>query len=119
MKVDGAAARWNITGNTIYAADTDNAGGGDGILVNAGTDIVIDANLIHGNSTAENGVRLVAGVCIIVNNNRIRGCTNGIAVQSGTDYYTVVGNLTVNNSGSGVVDAGGQQRPARCSPHCP
>jgi hypothetical protein len=106
IRIDTTGLGVAIVGNTIFAADGDNSSGGDGIIINSGTDFTIANNVVHGNNTADNGIRLNIGTRAVVNGNRVRNCATGIQIVSGFNYYVVTNNLTVDNT-TGLTDSGG------------
>lgn len=110
IRIDTTGLGFCLTGNTLFAADMDNTSGGDGIVINSGSDFTICDNVINGNNTSDNGIRLLTGTRAVVSNNRIRNCINGISVAATFNYYSVIGNITVDNSGTGISDLGGPNK---------
>ncbi|AGB71038.1 MULTISPECIES: right-handed parallel beta-helix repeat-containing protein [Rhizobium] len=110
IRIDTTGLGFCVTGNTLFAADMDNTSGGDGIVINSGSDFTICDNVINGNNTSDNGIRLLTGTRAVVSNNRIRNCINGISIAAAFNYYSVIGNITVDNSGTGIADLGGPNK---------
>lgn len=104
---NGSSSGWIISGNALANFDVDNAAGGNGITITAGTSITITDNDIDGFGVGDNGIQLLGGIIFVVTGNRVKNVINGITTAVGVNNYVLSNNVVTSQSGSKIIDSGG------------
>lgn len=102
-----SGTRGTIVANVIRGFDEDSTGGGDGILLQGGTDVEVVGNTIDGESTGDTGIIIAStmGDRCSVKVNTVTACQNGISIENGADNFTVIANTLLGNSSNALADS--------------
>ncbi|CAN5376391.1 hypothetical protein BH10PSE1_BH10PSE1_11210 [soil metagenome] len=96
-------SRIAISGLSVALADSDNAGGGDGIYCDGASVVDIEV-LIDGKGHTETGVRVTGGRAVRVAG-VITGCARAVLTEGDLDYYRIDVVAWGNSAAPAIVDS--------------
>jgi len=109
INITGSSTNIRVVGNGIYKCNRNASATNETVNVSGswtGSGLVIDGNIIQGDSLVGSGINLNAGSRITVNANQIKALANAVVIASGVTDFHVVNNNLLDNTDS-IADASG------------